>query len=506
MLPYFSQCNLGLPERDYYFRDDEKSKKLRDQYNEHIEKMFTLANFSNPSDIADRVIDIESRLAKVSKTPTEQRDVIAQYNPHTETGLAQLAPDINWSSYLRALGLPPLEICIVMQPDFFKALRTLFKDVSIEDIKDYLRWNLISDAASSLSDDFVNEHFEFYGKILHGIQKLPVLWKRCVADTDDAIGQALGKIYVEKYFGHEAKEQINELVDNLIIAYEKRIQKLDWMSPETKQKAIAKLKAIGCKLGFPDVWLDYSALEIGNDSFFENECHASAFEFKRSIDKYGKPTDRTEWLMTPSTVNAYYWPSLNEIVFPAGIMQPPFFDPNIYVAKNYGGIGSVIGHELTHGFDDQGSLYDAEGNLHEWWTPEDKEKFKTKTQAIVKQYDAYKVFDDLAVNGDLTQGENIADLGGLLIAYDALQEHFTKHGRPESVDGFKPEQLFFYGFAECESGKYRDAVLRMRVLTDPHSPSEFRVNGTVINVPAFREAFSGQPEDKLCADQPLAIW
>ncbi len=506
VLPYFGQCSLGLPERDYYFRDDEKSKNLRQQYLEHIQKMFALADFSNPQEIAQRVFDVELNLAKFSMNPTELRDIIAQYNPYTEKELQKLSPDIAWSSYLRYVGLPELETCIVAQPKFFQALAVLLKELHIDAVKDYLRWHLIRAAASFLSDDFVNQNFNFYGKILNGTPEIPALWKRCIDKTDNAIGEALGKLYVEKHFSREAKQQINELVDNLTIAYERRIKNLDWMSSDTKEKAITKLKAIQRKLGYPDVWRDYGALAIGTESFFENECAASAFEFDRMIAKYGKPVDRTEWLMTPSTVNAYYWPNLNEIAFPAGIMQPPFFDPNAYAAINYGGIGSVIGHELTHGFDDQGSLYDGQGNLQDWWTSEDKEKFGIKTKLIVKQYNSYKVLDDINLNGSLTQGENIADLGGLVIAYDALQEHFNKHGRPELIDGFTPEQLFFYGYARCECDHRRPEIQRMLVLTDPHSPARFRVNGTVINMPPFHDAFKAQTGDPLYTISPLVIW
>ncbi|PYJ48460.1 MAG: peptidase M13, partial [Verrucomicrobia bacterium] len=378
------------------------------------------------------------------------------------------------------------------QPEFFKAADDVFKSAPIEDWKAYLRWHLIDAAAAELSKDFVDEDFDFKERVLHGTQEIKPRWKRVIASTDDAIGEALGKLYVAFDFPPQAKARALELVNNLKEALSDRIKTLEWMDEPTKQEALKKLAAMRVKIGYPDKWLDYSMLQIDRGPYVSNAIRAGKFETTRELNKIGKPVDPTEWGMTPPTVNAYYNPNMNEIVFPAGILQPPFFYANADDAINYGGIGAVIGHEMTHGFDDQGRQFDAAGNLRDWWTPESAAKFKERSQAIVKQYNEYEPLPGLHVNGDLTQGENIADLGGVKLAYAALQKALEKNpqARAGKIDGFTPDQRFFLSFATIWKSKQRDEDLKLRLNTDPHSPAHYRVDGPLSNLPEFQKAFN----------------
>lgn len=500
---HLRQAGLGLPERDYYFRTDEKSKKLRDSYLAHIQNMFTLLGIQNAH--TDTIVRIETILAKASMTAVELRDVESQYNVYDLAALFELSPKITWNAYLAEIGAGVPETIIVCQPAFFKELTGVLEALPLDDIKTYCVWHVIRSYAFALSDDFVTEHFNFYGKTLTGAEELKPRWKRCVAVIDGAMGEAIGKEYVARHFPPEAKAKINTLVDNLIISYRERILELDWMSEETKKRALTKLEKIERKLGYPDVWKDYSALTIGTNSYLENIIQARIFESRHEVSKLGKPVDRSEWFMTPPTVNAYYAPDLNEIVFPAAIMQLPFFSPKAEDALNYAGIGMVIGHELTHGFDDKGSLFDEHGNLSNWWTEEDRKRFKEKTDVLVGQYGSQMLFGDLPINGELTLGENIADLGGLAIAYDAFMR--TKPEQEEGAE-YSPIQRFFVSFAQIWQEVAKEDFWRLRVQTDPHAPDKFRVNMPLSNNNAFADAFHCKEGDAMYRkpEERVRIW
>jgi len=505
------QGGLGLPDRDYYTKDDDKSKDLRAKYEAHVAKMFELLG-DKPEVAATNaktVMAVETQLAKASMTKVEQRDPNAIYHKLTRQELEKQAPGLPWETYFQAVSLPATEQnLLVRQPAFFKELGAMAKSVPMAQWKTYLRWNLIHDNAGELSKAFVEENFAFYGKTLSGTKEMSPRWKRIQHATDGALGEAVGQLYVAKAFRPEAKQKALDLVANLRAALKERIQKLDWMSEPTKQKALAKLAAFTVKIGYPDTWRDYSKLVILPQPYVLNTIAAAEFEFQRGLTKLGKPVDRGEWGMTPPTVNAYYNPSLNEIVFPAGILQPPFFDADADDAVNYGGIGMVIGHEMTHGFDDEGRQFDAEGNLKDWWTPEDVKAYETRQDLVVKQYDAFEALPGLKVNGKLTLGENIADLGGLKIAFAAFQKSMEGKPKPGLVDGFTAEQRFFLGYAQAWRFMIREESARMRVVTDPHSPAKFRVVGPLSNLPEFFEAFAcgeGTAMVRPKAQRP-AIW
>ena len=488
------QGGLGMPDRDYYTKTDEASKKLRDQYVDHVTKMLTLLGgpAATASDHAKKILALETKLAEASRTRVQLRDPQKNYNKMPLSQLQKLTPDWNWSDYFKQINLLEPPNINVHQPEFFKTADDVFKSAPIEDWKAYLRWHLIDAAAAELSKDFVDEDFNFKERVLHGTQQIKPRWKRVIASTDDAIGEALGKLYVAFDFPPQAKARALELVNNLKEALSDRIKTLEWMDEPTKQEALKKLAAMRVKIGYPDKWLDYSMLQIDRGPYVSNAIRAGKFETTRELNKIGKPVDPTEWGMTPPTVNAYYNPNMNEIVFPAGILQPPFFYANADDAINYGGIGAVIGHEMTHGFDDQGRQFDAAGNLRDWWTPESAAKFKERSQAIVKQYNEYEPLPGLHVNGDLTQGENIADLGGVKLAYAALQKALEKNpqARAGKIDGFTPDQRFFLSFATIWKSKQRDEDLKLRLNTDPHSPAHYRVDGPLSNLPEFQKAFN----------------
>lgn len=493
------QGGISLPDRDYYTNKDERTLGIQKAYKSHLVNMFVL--LGDKKDVAEKnaktVYDIETNFAKSSMTNIEMRDPVIQYNKKSFKLLAEMTPNFNWQTYFEAIGLKAVDTVIVAQPEFFKQFNASLKSVSINDWKTYLRWGLIDGMASKLSDNFVNEHFDFYGKKLLGIPALKPRWKRALEATDGSLGDALGQIFVEKYFTQESKNRVGEMVKNLIAAYRVRIASRDWMSEETKKAANLKLDKVMLKLGYPDKWKDYSTLDIKRDSYVQNYMRANVYLFKEMADKLGKPVDRTEWGMTTPTINAYYNPSMNEIVFPAGIMQPVFFNPDADDAVNYGSMGAIIGHELTHGFDDQGAQFDADGNLKNWWTEKDKSNFKMKTDILVSQFNNYIAIDSMHVRGELTLGENIADLGGLTISYYAFKKSLEGKPAPEKIDGFTAEQRFFLAWAQGWRGNMRAEYLKNMVQTNPHSPGNFRVNGPPSNMQEFYDAFGVKEGDKM---------
>ncbi|MCE3280966.1 MAG: peptidase [Bacteroidetes bacterium] len=493
------QGGISLPDRDYYTNTDERTLGIQKAYTEHVAKMFEL--LGDKADVAAKeaktVFEIEKGMAKASMTKVELRDPEKQYNKKSAKELAELTPNLNWDTYFSSLGMKDVNTVVVGQPEFFKAINTQLKSVSINDWKTYLRWSLIDATASKLSDDLVNEHFNFYGKTLFGIPALKPRWKRSLEAVDASLGDALGQIFVEKHFTETSKKRVGEMVENLIAAYRVRIESRDWMSTETKKAANLKLDKVMKKIGYPDKWKDYSSLEINRDSYVQNFLRANQYSFNEMKNKLGKSVDRTEWGMTPPTINAYYNPSMNEIVFPAGIMQPIFFNPDADDAVNYGIMGAVIGHELTHGFDDEGCQYDADGNLKNWWTDADKANFKKKTDMVVKQFNDYVAIDDMHVNGELTLGENIADLGGLTISYYAFKKSLEGKPAPEKIDGFTAEQRFFMSWAQGWRTNMRPEFLKNLVQTNPHSPGNFRGNGPLTNMQEFYDAFGVKEGDKM---------
>lgn len=498
-VPQIVQGGLSLPDRDFYFKEDPRSQKIREEFLKHITKMFTLygTDEKTAGQYANVVMRIETALAGSSMTREELRDPFKTYHKVTHTDLNALTPSIKWEEMMKNLDVTgKYDYLVLGQPLFLKELNKQILSNSINDWKTYLKWHLLSLAGNVLSNDFVNEDFNFNNKILGGQKEIQARWKRMVNLTDGYIGDALGQIYVAKYFPPEAKKKADEMVNNLIAVYNDRLENLDWMSAETKKKAIEKLNAITRKIGYPDKWKDYKGLEISRESFFLNMMNAVRWNYDFMISQVGKPVDRTQWGMTPPTVNAYYNPSNNEIVFPAGILQPPFFNAQADDAVNYGGIGAVIGHELTHGFDDEGRNFDAKGNLSSWWTPEDSSKFVSKAKLIIDQYSSFTVLDTVHVNGNLTLGENIADIGGVTIAYHAFKR--TKQGKGNTkIDGLTPDQRFFHGFATIWAGDILPETQLQRIITDPHSPGIHRVNGTLSNLNEFYSAFGVKEGDKM---------
>ncbi|MDE3057335.1 MAG: M13 family metallopeptidase [Bacteroidota bacterium] len=503
------QGGLGLPDRDYYLKEDERSKKIRDEYVAHVAKMFSLLgdDEATAAQEAKTVMTMETRLAQASMTRVQQRDPNAIYHKMSVKELQSLTPDFSWTRYFDGIHLADRGDVNVAQPDFVKEVDSMLTSVPVADWKVYLRWHLIHDAAAYLSSPFVNESFHFYGTVMNGTKELKPRWKRVLSATNDNIGMALGQLYVAKYFPPEAKARALEMVHNLVAALREHINDAAWMSDTTKKQALHKLDAFTVKIGYPDKWRDYSSLDIDRGPYVLNAIRASEFEFRRSVNKIGKPVDRTEWGMTPPTVNAYYNPTMNEIVFPAGILQPPFFDFQADDAVNYGGMGSVIGHEMTHGFDDEGRQFDADGNLKDWWTPADKEQFKERATKVEKQFDNYVAIDTSHINGKLTLGENIADLGGLNVAYTALENALKGKPRP-LIDGFTPEQRFFLAWAQIWRNNVRPENVRLRLNVDPHSPGKFRAVGPISNMPEFYEAFHCKDGDAMmrAADVRAKIW
>jgi len=485
------QGGLGLPDRQYYLQDDEKSKQLRADYIRHVTNMFELLgdDATTSAAEADTVMKIETSMAKVSMDRADLRDPEKVYHKMTLAQLRDLTPHFDWVAYIKEAGAPPTDAVDINQPDFFKAMDASLTSVPLADWKTYLRWHLIHASAPALPKKFVDEDFSFYGRTLTGAKEMHPRWRRCVQDTDRALGEALGQYYVERYFPPEAKARALGMVKNLIAALHDDLATLDWMSPVTRQKATEKLNAITLKIGYPDKWRDYTALKVDRASYAENRRRANEFESARDAAKIGKPVDRTEWGMTPPTVNAYYNPMMNEIVFPAGILQPPFFDPNADDAINYGGIGAVIGHEMTHGFDDEGAQFDPQGNLKNWWTDEDLKNFKSRGDCIAQQFDSIEVEPGLHENGKLVEGESIADLGGLTISYAAFKKSLEGKPAPPPINGFTADQRFFLGFAQIWSSNYRPEYARLRVKTNEHPLGQYRTDGPLSNMPSFSRAF-----------------
>lgn len=505
-----AQGGIGLPDKDYYTNTDERTLGIQKAYLTYIGNMFKL--LGDKPEIAEKnakvVFDIETNLAKASMTQIQLRDPEAQYNKKTMQELNTLTPNVQLSAFLDGVNIKGINTVIVAQPDFFAELNKDIAAVSINDWKTYLRWNLINTAGPRLSDDFVNETFQFYGKKLSGTPAIKPRWKRALAAIDHSLGDALGELFVKKYFTAESKRRVNEMVDNLVAAYRVRINTRDWMSTETKKQAQLKLDKVIRKIGFPDKWKDYSSLEIKSDAYVSNFFRANTYSFNEMIDRLGKPIDKQVWQLTAPTINAYYNPTINEIVFPAGIMQGVFFNPEADDAVNYGGMGSVIGHELTHGFDDQGAQFDADGNLKNWWTKEDLDRFKQKTGMLVKQFDTYVAIDDAHVKGELTLGENIADLGGLTIAYYAFKKSLEGKPVPAKIDGFTAEQRFFIAWAQVWRVSMRPEFLKNMIQTNPHSPGNFRANGAPSNMQEFYDAFGVKPGDKMYRpkEERAEIW
>jgi len=505
-----NQGGLGLPDRDYYLKEDPKSKGLREAYRAHVAKVLALAGDApeTAKAEADIVLALETKLAQASLTRVENRDPQKTYNKRTIGALNAEAPGFDFAKFLVGMDASASTEVNVRQPAFFTGFAALTRSASPAEWRAYLRWHAARTAAPLLSKAFQEEDFAFNGKKLNGTPQQEEPWRRVQAATDAALGEAVGPIYVARAFSPGAKERMKVLVENMRAALKERIEALSWMSAETKAQAQKKLAAFGVKIGYPDVWKDYSLLVIARDiPYAENVRRARVFETKRNLAKLGKPIDRTEWGMTPPTVNAYYNASMNEIVFPAGILQPPFFYEDADDAVNYGGIGVVIGHEMSHGFDDSGSQYDADGNLKNWWTPEDRKAYEARTALIVKQFDGYKPLPDQSINGKLTLGENIGDLGGIKIAYAALQKALAGKQK-EKIDGFTPEQRFFLSYATIWRSQYRDESMRVQLNTNPHSPGKWRALGPPSNLPEFYDAFGcaeGTPMRRAEADRP-SIW
>jgi endothelin-converting enzyme/putative endopeptidase len=501
------QGGLGLPDRDYYTKDDAKSQELRKAYLAHVEKMFELLG-ENPETAtaeAQTVMRIETALAKGSMTRVERRDPKNLDHRMTSGELEKTSPEFQWQVYFAKVGVPSLPSLNVAVPAFFKAMNDEIGKESLGDWKTYLRWHLVDADARHLSSAFLNEDFAFYGKTLRGQQELKPRWKRCTQYVDDYLGEALGQAYVEKYFPLEAKQQVLKMVKEIQAAMEQDISGLTWMSPATKQQALVKLHAMANKIGYPDKWRDYSKLEIVRGDELGNVERARQFEFNRQLAKIGKPVDRGEWDMTPPTVNAYYNPQMNDINFPAGVLQPPAFDPNSDAAPNYGDTGGTIGHELTHGFDDEGRQFDAQGNLRDWWTADDAKEFEKRASCISDQYSTYTIIDDIKINGKLTLGEDVADLGGLILAYMAWKED-TKGQKLGPIEGLTPEQRFFVGYGQSWCGHVRDETKRLRATIDPHSPEKYRTNGVVANMPEFQEAFHCKAGSPMVNEKRCRVW
>ena len=503
-----NQGGLSLPNRDYYTKDDDKSKETRQKFVEYATTMFKLLgdNQSEAAANAQTVMNIQTRLAKSSKAPVELRDPNSRYNKMTLAQAAEITPNFSWADYMSARGVTPVSEINIGQPNFFKEMNQMLTDVPLNDWKTYLRWSVINTSAPRLSKPFVDANFDFYSKYLSGTKEQQPRWRRCVAATDGAVGEALGQEFVKKAFTPEAKARMNTLIDNLFAAFGDRLKGLDWMSDETKKEGLVKLAAFKRKIGYPDTLRGYRGLKINRKSYLANATSSARFEIARNLQDIGKPLDRTRWGMTPPTVNAYYASNLNEIVFPAGILQPPFFNFAADDAVNYGAIGAVIGHEITHGFDDQGSKFDAMGNFKSWWTETDRAKFEERASCVANQFSGYEVQPNLNINGRLTLGENIADLGGLTMAYAAYQKSLEGNPHPADIDGLTPEQRFFLGWAQVWAAKGTPEAERQQVLGDPHSLPRWRVNGPLSNLPQFAQAFGCRDTSAMVRKDACLIW
>ncbi len=498
---------LSLPDRDYYLKTDPKSVELRDKYVAHVQKMFELLGDKPDTAKAEaaKVMDIETALAKATLTRVEKRDPHKLFHKVDFKGLQAMTPDFDWATYVKTIGLAPQSTFNVTEPAFYAEVENQLKTRSLDDIKTYLRWHTVHAAAPFLSEPFVMENFNYFSKTLRGVPVLRARWKRCVALTDSELGEALGQEFVKRAFSKELKDKTNTLTKQIEAAMEQDIKQLNWMSDATKQNALLKLHSIVNKIGYPDKWRDYSSVDIKSTDFLGNVQRSTQFEARRQLNKIGKPLDRGEWTMTPPTVNAYYDPQMNDINFPAGVLQPPLYDPKMDDAPNYGNTGGTIGHELTHGFDDEGRQFDAQGNLKDWWTEQDAKNFTDRAQCIVDQYATYTVVDDIKINSKLTEGEDVADLGGLILAWMAWKDQ-TKNMKLENRDGLTPEQRFFVGYAQWACENDRPENLRVNAMTDPHSPGKYRVNGLVVNMPEFEKAFSCKAGQPMVKENRCRVW
>jgi putative endopeptidase len=501
------QGGLGLPDRDYYVKDDAKSQELRKAYVGHVQKMLELLGDKPETAAAEAqtVVRIETALAQNSMTRVERRDPQKLYHKMTAAALEGLAPSFPWKAYFTKVGLTSLADLNVASPDFFKALNAELDKEDLASWKTYLRWHIVSANARFLPAAFVNADFDFHGRILSGAEQIEPRWKRCTQDVDDDLGEALGEAYVNKYFSSEAKRQALKMVREIETAMAQDINSLPWMSAGTKPRAIEKLHAVANKIGYPDRWRDYSKLEIVRGDEIGNVLRARQFEFNRQLAKIGKPVDHGEWDMTSPTVNAYYNPQMNDINFPAGVLQPPLFDPASDAAPNYGNTGATIGHELTHGFDDEGRQFDAQGNLRDWWTPDDGKEFVKRASCVSDQYSTYTIIDDIKINGKLTLGEDVADVGGLILAYMAWKDD-TKGQKLQPIDELTPEQRFFVGYGQSWCSNERDENKRLRATVDPHSPEKYRTNGVVSNMPEFQEAFHCKAGSAMVNQNRCRVW
>lgn len=505
-ITYINQGGILLPNRDYYFKEDSSSVQLRDKYVLHLTKMFGFLGYKADaaSKAAKNILSMETKLAKVSMGPVELRNIDAQYNKMTVAEFKKMIPSFDFTAYLKARELPGVNDLIVGQPEFFKGFEKLITEESLENIKDYLKIQFFEAAASKLTSEIDQEIFSFFSTTLRGTKMMKKRWERAITAVSwSSVGEALGHAFVDVYFKPESKKKVNEMVDNIMLVFRERLNTLEWMSPATKEKALEKLASFTRKLGYPDKWTDYSSLKISRESYFKNWMAASYFGVKKNTEKFGKAIDRSEWQMAPHIVNAYYNPPWNEIVFPAGIMQPPFFDINAEDAVNYARMGAVIGHEFLHGFDDQGAQFDASGKFVNWWTSEDSLKFSARTKKLVDHFNTFEPLPGVFVNGELTLGENIADVGGLTMAYYAYQ-HSMKGKNPVVINGFSPEQRFFIAFAQVWKENHTEKSMKLQVFTNPHSPGQYRVIGPLSNMPEFFEAFDvnegdpmRRPKDKI---------
>lgn len=504
---YLSEAGLTLPDRDYYLKDDEQFVKARELFTQYATDLFTSAGYDNGADRAEKLLTLETKLAEVHWTKEDNRDPVKGYNPRTLDELKTMAPNINWDIVFDAAGIPARDVYIVSQPSFFESASDIIADTDMAAWKDYLTFHTLANFAPVLGDDYFDMWFSFARKGLQGIEEPRPRWKRAIGAINGTMGELLGQLYVQKHFKPEAKERMDTLIQNLINAYEVSIKELEWMSEETKQQALDKLSKFNPKIGYPDEWRDYSKLSIAEGDLIANIKSAANFAYNRNVDKLDKPVDKNEWFMNPQTVNAYYNPVWNEIVFPASILQPPFFNFEADDAVNYGGIGAVIGHEIGHGFDDQGRKFDGDGNLRDWWTEEDTEKFLVRKDKLAAQYDGYEVIDGMTVNGQFTSGENIGDLGGLAIAYKAYKMSLEGQEAPV-LDGFTGDQRVFLGWAQVWRAMARDEEAKRLLTIDPHSPPKFRANGAVVNIPGFYEAFDVQEGDGmyLPPEERVKIW
>lgn len=503
----FLQSGLGLPDRDYYFNEGEKFDDIRTKYVEFIATILSLSNIDNSTDIATTIMEMEKSLAENHWTRVENRDDEKTYNKYAIENLSNLTSNFNWQLFFDSAKITNADDVIIRQPSYFEAFNDIFINYTLDDWKNYSKTKLINNFAARLPNKFVEANFDFYSKTLRGLESMRPRWKRAVVAVDGSLGEVLGKVYVEKYFRPEAKERMVKLVDNLQLSMADRINKLEWMGEDTKVQALEKLNKFNAKIGYPDKWKDYSDLVVKDDELILNSMRSAEVEYMREIDKLGKPVDRDEWHMTPQTVNAYYNPTMNEVVFPAAILEPPFFNMKADDAVNYGGIGAVIGHEITHGFDDQGRRYDGNGNMNDWWTEDDNEKFIERAQVVIDQYNEFVPIDTLHISGELTLGENIADIGGLTVSYNAYK--LSLDGKESSIlNGFTGEQRVFIGWTQGWRAKARDEFLRNQVLTDPHSWAKYRVIGVMNNMPEFYAAFDVNEGDGhyLPEDRRVKIW